>query len=152
MTLRSEPRLQRKLLARLLGPLAALMVLDTGIAYWNAQRFSDIAYDRALHEIGREIALHVRMEGGQPRLDLSEDASRVLLHDQDDRLHFRVLADDGRLLGGDAAIPPATAARDASAHFYADEVRGEPVRMMTSWMTVGPSSGPRRCRCRWPRH
>lgn len=142
MSPRSEPRLQRKLLARLLGPLAALMVLDTGIAYWNAQRFSDIAYDRALHEIGREIALHVRVEGGRPLLDLSEAAGRVLLHDQDDQLHFRVLADDGRLLGGDAAIPPAAATQDHKAHFYAAQVRGEPVRMMSAWMTVGPTAAP----------
>ncbi|MBL8302308.1 MAG: sensor histidine kinase N-terminal domain-containing protein, partial [Ideonella sp.] len=122
MSPRSEPRLQRKLLAGLLGPLAALMVLDTGIAYWNAQRFSDIAYDRALLEIGREIALHVRLEDGRPRLDLSDDAGRVLLQDQDDRLHFRVLADDGRLVGGDPAMPPATAARDDRARFSTDTV------------------------------
>ena len=67
-----EPRLQRKLLAWLLGPLAALLVLDTGVAYWNAQRFSSLAYDRALFEIAREIALHVHLEAGRPRLDLSD--------------------------------------------------------------------------------
>lgn len=144
MSPRSEPRLQRKLLAGLLGPLAALMVLDTGVAYWNAQRFSDIAYDRALHEIGREIALHVRLDGGVPRLDLSDDAGRVLLQDQDDRLHFRVLADDGRLIGGDPAMPPAPATHDDRARFSTGEVRGEPVRMMTAWMRVGPAARPAR--------
>ena len=56
-----EPRLQRKLLAWLLGPLAALLVLDTAVAYWNTVRVSDLAYDRALYEIGREIVLHVRL-------------------------------------------------------------------------------------------
>ncbi len=144
MSLPSEPRLQRKLLGLLLGPLAALMVLDTGIAYWNAQRFSDIAYDRALNEIGREIALHVRIEGGAPQLDLPDDASRVLLQDPDDRLHFRVLADDGRLLGGDAALPPATPPPGDRARFYNDEVGGEPVRMMSAWMVVGPAARPAR--------
>ena len=48
-----EPRLQRKLLAWLLGPLAVLLVLDTAVAYWNSLRFSNLAYDRALLEIGR---------------------------------------------------------------------------------------------------
>jgi two-component system sensor histidine kinase TctE len=65
-----EPRLQRKLLAWLLGPLAVLLVLDTGAAYWNSLRFSNLAYDRALHEIGREIVLHVKLDGTRPRLDL----------------------------------------------------------------------------------
>ena len=75
---RPETRLQRKLLAWLLGPLAALLVLDTGVAYWNSQRFSNLAYDRALHEIGREIALHVRIDGPRPRLELSPRELAVL--------------------------------------------------------------------------
>jgi two-component system, OmpR family, sensor histidine kinase TctE len=35
---KAEPRLQRKLLAWLLGPLAVLLVLDTAVAYWNCTR------------------------------------------------------------------------------------------------------------------
>ncbi|HWT18541.1 MAG TPA: sensor histidine kinase N-terminal domain-containing protein, partial [Variovorax sp.] len=101
-----EPRLQRKLLAWLLGPLAVLLVLDTGAAYWNSLRFSNLAYDRALYEIGREIVLHVKVDGLQPRLDLSEAAGNILLLDQDDLLFYRVASEDGKALGGDAEMPP----------------------------------------------
>jgi two-component system, OmpR family, sensor histidine kinase TctE len=133
-----EPRLQRKLLAWLLGPLALLLVLDTGVAYWNSLRFSHLAYDRALHEMAREIALHVRLEGQRPRLDLSEAAGNILLRDPDDLLFYRVTDDAGTLLGGDASLPPPRVVDGGQQRSYADAVRGQPVRMLAAWMPVGP--------------
>jgi len=134
---RPEPRLQRKLLAWLLGPLAALLVLDTGVAYWNSLRFSNLAYDRALHEIGREIVLHVRLDGPRPRLELSEAAGKILLLDPEDLLFYRVASADGTLLGGDAEMPPPPGAERAQPRFYSQVVHGKPVRMMTAWMPGG---------------
>lgn len=137
-----EPRLQRKLLAWLLGPLALLLVLDTAFAYWNAVRFSDLAHDRALYEIGREIVLHVKAGAGGPRLDLSEAAGNVLLQDPEDLVFYAVLGADGRSLGGNTAMPAPTRVA-ASPRFYASEVAGQPVRMMTASMPVaGPDGAP----------
>ncbi|AGU53355.1 two component transcriptional regulator, sensor histidine kinase [Variovorax paradoxus B4] len=132
-----EPRLQRKLLAWLLGPLAVLLVLDTGAAYWNSLRFSNLAYDRALYEIGREIVLHVKLDGMQPRLDLSEAAGNILLLDQEDLLFYRVASEDGKALGGDAEMPPPRGGDPAKPRFYRDAMRGEPVRMLVAWMPIG---------------
>ena len=139
---KAEPRLQRKLLAWLLGPLAVLLVLDSAAAYWNSLRFSNLAYDRALHEIGREIALHVKVDGTRPRLELSEAAANILLLDQEDRLFYRVAGEDGASLGGDAQLPAPRIDKTAKPDFYGDEVHGEPVRMMVAWMPVGPDAGP----------
>ncbi len=135
-----EPRLQRKLLAWLLGPLAVLLVFDTAIAYWNSVRFSDLAYDRALYEIGREIALHVRSEPGGLRLDLSEAAGKVLLQDADDLVFYRVVGADGRALGGNAEMtsPPGS---HATPSFYRTEVDGKPVRMMLARLPAGRVNG-----------
>jgi two-component system sensor histidine kinase TctE len=133
-----EPRLQRKLLAWLLGPLAVLLVLDTGAAYWNSLRFSNLAYDRALYEIGREIVLHVKLDGTRPRLDLSEAAGNILLLDQEDLLFYRVVSEDGTALGGDAEMPPPLGSEEAAKpRFYRDTVHGEPVRMLVARMPVG---------------
>src|SRR3954471_1427021 len=107
-----EPRLKRALLAALLAPLVALLVLDTAIGWWAPARLADHAYDRGLHEIAREVALHVHEGPAGPRLDLSPPAERALLVDQDDRLAFRVWSAAGQPLGGDAALPaPAPAPR-----------------------------------------
>ena len=135
---RAEPRLQRKLLAWLLGPLLILLVLDTGAAYWSSQRFANLAYDRALHEIAREIVLHVRVVEGRPELQLSQAAADVLLTDGQDRLFFRLDAADGTLLGGDAGVPRAPGAA-SEPRFFPGEVHGEPVRMVAVRMPVGES-------------
>ena len=138
-----EPRLQRKLLAWLLGPLAVLLVLDTGAAYWNSLRFSNLAYDRALHEIGREIGLHVKLDvGARPRLELSEAAANILLLDPDDQLYYRVVSEDGTELGGNAQMPAPRMDKSAQPYFYGDAVHGEPVRMMAAWMPLGGDAGP----------
>ncbi|MEJ7686208.1 MAG: sensor histidine kinase N-terminal domain-containing protein [Variovorax sp.] len=136
-----EPRLQRKLLTWLLGPLAVLLVLDTAAAYWNSLRFSNLAYDRALHEIGREIVLHVKLDGTRPRLDLSQAAAHILLLDQDDLLFYRVFSADGTALGGDAELPPPRAAEPPAPRFYRDSVHGEPVRMLVASMPIGGNPG-----------
>ncbi|MDM0078662.1 sensor histidine kinase N-terminal domain-containing protein [Variovorax sp. J2P1-59] len=139
---RSEPRLQRKLLAWLLGPLAVLLVLDSAAAYWNSLRFANLAYDRALHEIGREIALHVKLDQAQPRLELSEAAANILFVDQEDQLFYRVVDESGAVLGGDVQLPAPRIGRAGRPNFYGDTVRGEPVRMMVAWLPIGPDAGP----------
>src|SRR3954468_11559513 len=85
-----EPRLQRKLLAWLLGPLTLILVLDSAAAWWTTLRYSNLAYDRALHEIAREIVLHVKTDNGRPRLELSQAAADILLTDPQDKLYFRI--------------------------------------------------------------
>ncbi|WP_332827193.1 sensor histidine kinase [Ramlibacter sp.] len=147
---RAEPRLQRKLLSWLLGPLMLLLVLDTVAAYWTSQRFVNIAYDRALHEIAREIVLHVKAGSPQPRLELSQTAADILLMDADDRLFFRVDAGNGALLGGDDGLPPPSATPvhgrgssngNGNARFFESTLRGEPVRMVSARMPIDETAG-----------
>ena len=92
----SDLRLQRKLLAWLLSPLLALLVLDAAVTWWSSRHLSNLAYDRSLQEIAREIVLDVNPGAGGPQLELTQAAERILLIDPDDRLFFRVTAEDGR--------------------------------------------------------
>ena len=102
-----EPSLQRKLLAWLLGPLLLLLVLDTAFTYWSSVNYSNLAHDRSLHEIAREVVLHVKPNGSGPRLDLSPAAERILLVDQDDRVFYKVTSGQGAVIGGDPQLPRA---------------------------------------------
>jgi two-component system, OmpR family, sensor histidine kinase TctE len=137
-----EPRLQRKLLAWLLGPLLLLLALDTATAWFVSLRFANLAYDRALHEIAREIVLHVKPGEGRPRLELSDAAANVLLTDAQDRLHYRVDAGDGTLLGGDAELPaPGVLRGRIEPRFRDGELHGEEVRLVSARMAIAATPG-----------
>ncbi len=133
-----EPRLQSKLLLWLLGPLLALLVLDTVVTYGSALNFSNRAHDRSLLEIAREVGLHVRADDSGPRLDISPAAERILLNDEDDRLAYRVTSEDGGPIGGDVRIahPPAASRRGADPLFYGGVHDGAPVRMAAVWVPI----------------
>ena len=131
----SDLRLQRKLLAWLLSPLLALLVLDAAVTWWSSRHLSNLAYDRSLQEIAREIVLDVNPGAGGPQLKLTQAAERILLIDPDDRLFFRVTAEDGRALGGDPsfAAPPASLRKGGPAVYYDAVLQGEPVRALAWW-------------------
>jgi two-component system sensor histidine kinase TctE len=132
---KGERRLRSVLISSLLTPLLALLVLDTGVSWWTATRLADQAYDRGLHEIAREAALHVHEGPGGARLQLSPRAEQALLVDQDDRLALRVWNEAGVPLGGDPELqPPAQLPpRDGRPRFHSGGLRGEPVRVTVSW-------------------
>lgn len=131
----SDLRLQRKLLAWLLSPLLALLVLDAAVTWWSSRHLSNLAYDRSLQEIAREIVLDVNPGADGPQLELTQAAERILLIDPDDRLFFRVTSEDGRALGGDPsfAAPPANLRKDGRAVYYDAMLQGEPVRALAWW-------------------
>lgn len=134
----AEPRLQSKLLAWLLGPLLALLVLDTAVTYWTSVNFSNLAHDRSLNEIAREVVLHIKPSGTGPKLELDPAAERILLLDQDDRLAYKVWTQSGAVLGGDPEIARPARLPDVNSKplFYGDVLHGEPVRMVASWTRV----------------
>lgn len=142
--LRHDRALQRKLLTWLLGPLLALLFLDSLVTYTTSVSFANQAYDRALHEIAREVFLHVRHEGGRPRLDIPPATERVLMMDQDDRLFYKVSFDDGREVGGDAAIrpPDSAVAGQRGVVFYDDTLHGMDVRMVAARMAFTEGGKP----------
>lgn len=127
----SEPRLSRKLLAWLLGPLALLLVLDTAAAWWSALRHADAAYDRALHEMAREVVLQVQGSGATS----SPPAARPL-REGGDRRFFRVAGADGTLVAGDAALPAPPASSGADPQFYDGAVDGVPVRIVATHLLL----------------
>jgi two-component system, OmpR family, sensor histidine kinase TctE len=132
----AEPRLQHKLLTWLMGPLMALLVLDTAASYWIALRFSNLAHDRSLQEIAREVVLHVRPNGVGPKLEISPAVERVLLTDQDDEIRYKVSAAGGAFVGGDPdiAAPPGGLPATAKPAYYEAVVHGQPVRVVAAWM------------------
>ncbi|MES2635151.1 MAG: sensor histidine kinase N-terminal domain-containing protein [Pseudomonadota bacterium] len=137
MTTRREPLLKRKLLAVLLGPLLVLLLLDSGFSWWTSWKFATLAHDRSLHEIARELVLHVHGDRGRVVLELSPAAERLLLQDPEDKLFFRVTTRSGQMLGGETDFPlpgNGNARINGEARFYPTQVRQHEVRAVAAWL------------------
>lgn len=124
--------LRGQLLRWLMAPLLALLIADAFVSSWMSGRFAQRAYDRALLETAREVAVHVGQEAGRLSFSIPEAAQRVLLADSDDTLFFEVVARDGRHVAGDAiAAPGANAQRSAVGAAFYDARQSEwPVRVV----------------------
>ena len=122
------PQLRGQLLRWLLVPLSLLLVADTFIGYWVASSSAERAHDRALVEIARDVALHLRVERGRVVLDLPEEARRVLFSAAQGRIAFEVLAADGGRIAGEAL--PSPPSQRPGETLYDAVLDGTPVRVV----------------------
>jgi two-component system sensor histidine kinase TctE len=123
-------RLRTQLLAWLIGPLALLLAAEAAWDLHSARDFSRRAFDKALVELARDVALHVGGSPAEPRLQLDTATVALLLEDPTDRVSFAVLLADGRMVEG-TPIPAAAPARSARAGstLYDAQLDGREVRV-----------------------
>lgn len=100
-----QTSLRRNLLSTLAAPTLLLLVTAGAVAYSSAKWVVGNAYDNNLLNLGQAIATHVHAAPDGLTLTLSPEVEAVLRNDAIDRIYFRVRAQDGRLLGGDADLP-----------------------------------------------
>lgn len=132
-----RPLLRRKLLVWLLVPLFVLLTIDAFVGYWIALGFSRSAHDRTLLELAREVAIYLREDEAGARLELPEEAKRLLFTDPVDSLSYQAVTPDGRTIAGEPiAAAPHHGTRPES--FYNGELHGLPVRVIE--MRVAPDA------------
>ena len=137
------PLLRTQLLRSLLLPLVTLLLVDAVISWGVAHRFARDAQDKALAEVGRELALQVRGDGPQGlRLDLPEAARRLLFEDPEDRTSYALVDAAGRTFEGDAIPPPppGTSAARAGEVLYDGRVGGADVRAVQLPLAGAPGA------------
>jgi len=134
-----SPTLRGQLLRRLLVPLAAVWLLGAVVAYYFAERFSNLAYDRALFDSTRSLAAQVKAADHHIHLDLPKEAEQILIYDEYDTVSYQVKTSNGEVVAGDRDIPPPPAAPEhANNPIYYDSVlHGKMVRVASLYRTVG---------------
>ena len=135
--------LRTQLLRSLLLPLVTLLLVDAVISWGVAHRFARDAQDKALAEVGRELALQVRGDGPQAlRLDLPEAARRLLFEDPDDRTSYALVDTAGRTVEGEAIPPPppGTSAGRTGEVLYDTRVGGAEVRAVQLPLAGAPGA------------
>lgn len=122
--------LRRDLLVWLMLPLLAVVAATGAVGTYTAQRLTDKAFDRWLLDTARSLAAQVRINDGQPSLDLPAATEAVLGYDEIDQVYFSVSA-GSHLLVGQQGIPR-TGTRQASYRAglaYDAYYAGHPVRV-----------------------
>ncbi|HUN94099.1 MAG TPA: sensor histidine kinase [Burkholderiaceae bacterium] len=97
--------LRRQLLAWLLLPLLPLAALDAWITYRSATEIATEVLDRMLLGSARIIGEQVRIEDGVPQAYIPPAALELFESADRDRIYYRIVAGDGRLLLGYPELP-----------------------------------------------
>ena len=138
----SEPRtLKRQLLVWLSGPLIALWLISTIVDFDIANRFVNLAYDRALLESALDIGRQVKVHNGQIYIDLPEAAFDMLQTREQGRVYYRVTGPQREYVSGDPDLPLPADEFSERVSYYNDVLRNRPIRVVALRVPVQPKSG-----------
>ncbi|MBT0961462.1 sensor histidine kinase [Denitromonas iodatirespirans] len=122
------PSLKRRLLRALAVPIL-IGLLGGLFAYRTASEVISDAYDANLLNLADGVAQRIRRADDMLAMDLAAGGQALLRTDQVDTIFYRVRADDGKVVAGDADLPPPEALEvDGAPAFYDAPYRGETIR------------------------
>lgn len=122
--------LRRQLLVWLAGPLIVLWSISTMVDYDIANRFVNLAYDRALLESALDIGRQVKVLGGRIYVDLPEVAIEMLQSGESGRAYYLVTGPDHEFITGDPDLPLPPDPLSERPSYYDDAYQGKPVRIV----------------------
>src|SRR6266404_7541903 len=126
----ADASLRGQLLRLLLLPVAGILAVSSVAAYYLAREPATDAYDGALIDAGIALADRIHVRDGALAVDLPSAAEQILRTDQFDTIYYLVRDPSGKLIAGDAGIPPPPVVQrpqDGSI-FYDATYRGTKVR------------------------
>jgi len=98
--------LRHSLLRALAVPLLVALFAGGVFAYRAAEKVVSSAYDQSLLNLANGIANRARVENGEITIGVTAEAEALLRTDTVDHIYFRVRDDSGRIVAGDADLPP----------------------------------------------
>ena len=82
--------IRQKLLNWLLMLLLPLLLLDTVSAYYLANHFANLAYDRALFRVVLALADQVEVKEGNMVVDFPDSTLDLIEYDKDDYIYYQI--------------------------------------------------------------
>jgi two-component system sensor histidine kinase TctE len=127
---KGNPTLRNALLRLVLIPLSVVLLIDIAGSYFVVRHVANGVYDVELNEIAREMLLHVTRETDGFGFNLSAEAERTLLLDEEDDVFYAIRTEAGNILAGDPTLPVQKAIRiGRETAYYNDVFQGRPVRI-----------------------
>ncbi|MFM2067147.1 MAG: hypothetical protein RLZZ584_2056 [Pseudomonadota bacterium] len=135
---REQRSLFGEILDWMLAPLLLMWPMSLALTWLAAQGIASKPYDRALVETVRVIGQRLQPGTTSLRIDLSRETAQLLRSDEVDAIYYQVLGADGKLLSGDADIPPPEyePGSNGEVRLRDDEVHNDNVRIAYQWVTV----------------
>jgi two-component system sensor histidine kinase TctE len=138
-----QPTLRRQVLAWLCGPLLVLWSVSSVIDYDIANRFVNLAYDRALLESALDIGRQVKVLQDRIYVDLPEIAVQMLQSRESGRLYYLVTGPKNEYITGEPDLPAPPDPFSGRVNYYDETYHGRPVRIVTLQLPLetGKSDG-----------
>jgi two-component system sensor histidine kinase TctE len=130
------PSIRRRLLVALLPSLVAVLFLGFYLDYRLARQTADTAYDQSLADAVLDLESHLRSEGGVVRIEIGDDADSMLRSAAPDKLYYAVRDEQGKLIAGDADLPPPSGAAPGIVRYADRDFRAQRVRDAVLWTTM----------------
>ena len=112
--------IRQKLLNWLLILLLPLLLVATISAYYSANHFANLAYDRALFRVALALADEVEVSAGRMVVDLPDSALNLLEYDKDDYIYYQILDQNHEVLLGEDTLPLPKVMPATGQHVYYD--------------------------------
>jgi two-component system sensor histidine kinase TctE len=123
--------IRQKLLNWLLILLIPSLLLGTISAYYLANYFANLAYDRALFRTALALADEIEVKAGVIVVDLPDSTLNLLEYDTEDYIYYQIQGPDRQLLlGEDKLTLPKTLPLIGKSTFYDEKLGRRTLRMV----------------------
>ncbi|HSI37531.1 MAG TPA: sensor histidine kinase N-terminal domain-containing protein [Methylotenera sp.] len=110
--------IRQKLLNWLLILLLPLLLLATASAYYLANHFANLAYDRALFRVALALADQVEVKDGHMVVDLPQSTLDLIEYDKDDWVYYQIQDTDHHVVIGEERLTLPKVMPTAGRHIY----------------------------------
>jgi two-component system sensor histidine kinase TctE len=128
LTTRRRPSLRTRLLLDVLVPLLITWLLGTAVTVGVAYFFTQRAFDKAMLDDAYLLSSHLRMQDGEPVLNMSAADLNTALYDPRETEFYAIVRDDGRWVAGEKALPLPAVVDDVETQFITLRYQGLDLR------------------------
>jgi two-component system sensor histidine kinase TctE len=125
--------LKTEILFRLIIPLICFVAIESVLSYFVTLHYVNETYDRWLLDSARSLTQEIKVKDGKIRVELPPAALEIFKWDEFDKTFFKIISSEQGMIVGDSFVPESFDPGANWSHpvFFEDEVRGEPVRVVS---------------------
>jgi two-component system sensor histidine kinase TctE len=135
--------LRRQLLAWLFWPLLMLWLVSSVFDYDIANRFVNLAYDRALLETAFDIGRQVKVQNERIYVDLPDVVVQMLETRESGRVYYLVSGPRDEYITGQPDLPPPPDPSSERVNYYDGHYQGRTVRIVTLHLPIDTGNNER---------